>query len=79
MDILSQLIFSKIFLQVGYPAHTGGGIAGLLTGIYILKNVKWETWETYLWYASVVLAALLVAFAVGWNILKQDYYPQNKY
>jgi hypothetical protein len=64
---------------VGYPAHLGGGIAGLLIGIYILKNLKWEDWETYLWYGSLVVGFCLVVFAVAWNILKKDYYPENKY
>jgi len=74
-DIGVAVYFSDVTTKVGYPAHIGGGIAGLLTGIYILKNLKWEPWEEKLWKASIIIGVILTLFAIGWNIFKPEWYP----
>ncbi|XP_066144384.1 rhomboid-related protein 2-like [Euwallacea fornicatus] len=61
--------------QVGCVAHLGGAVAGLLVGIYILKNLKVKNFERYLWWAAVVTFAVLILICILLNILLPERYP----
>ncbi|ODN00804.1 Rhomboid-related protein 3 [Orchesella cincta] len=80
-DVGMALYYSYVMelsTSVGYAAHLGGFCAGLLIGIYVLKNLRWVQWECVLWYLSVVALVLLTLFAVAWNVFKKDYFPPTK-
>ncbi|XP_021960311.1 rhomboid-related protein 3 isoform X2 [Folsomia candida] len=65
--------------KVGYVAHIGGALAGLLVGIYTLKNLHVTTWEKWLWWAMLIISTILFVFAICWNIFYDDYYLPPKY
>lgn len=62
-------------LQVGYVAHGGGVVAGLLVGIHVLKNLEWKKWEEILWWICVVICIFLLVFSIAWNIFRSDLFP----
>lgn len=62
-------------LQVGYAAHLGGAVAGLLVGIHVLKNLQWKKWEKVLWWMCIVICIVLLVFAIVWNIVRTDLFP----
>lgn len=61
--------------QVGYAAHLGGAVAGLLVGIHVLKNLQWKKWEKVLWWMCIVICIVLLVFAIVWNIVRTDLFP----
>ncbi|KAF4517754.1 hypothetical protein B566_EDAN002959 [Ephemera danica] len=63
--------------QIGYMAHFAGGIAGLLVGIYVLKNLQSKSWEKKLWWFSVALFLVLLVICVVWNVAFPDYFPKE--
>jgi rhomboid-related protein 1/2/3 len=66
-------------LQVGYAAHFGGALAGLLIGLHVLRNLRPQKWEGVLWKISLALWITLALFAVAWNIFYTDYFPPSKF
>lgn len=56
-------------------AHFAGAIAGLLVGIYILRNLQRESWEKIIWWVSLALFIILMAICIVWNVAFPDYFP----
>lgn len=61
--------------RVGYAAHLAGAIAGLLVGIGVLRDLERQSWENKLWWASVIIFAILILIAVIWNAAFPSYFP----
>lgn len=78
---LGTAIYDRYFLNiennVGVMAHVGGAVAGLLVGIYILKNLKQTTFEKYLWWVALVLFIILMVTAIFLNIFMPYRYPSS--
>ncbi|XP_074653793.1 rhomboid-related protein 2-like [Tubulanus polymorphus] len=52
---------------VGFAAHFGGALAGLLVGIPVLRNLEVKPWEKVVWWIALIVYCLLVIFALLWN------------
>ncbi|XP_075219345.1 rhomboid-related protein 2-like [Lycorma delicatula] len=67
-----QFIYYRYFLQVdlriGYEAHLAGAVAGLLVGVYVLRNLEVHSWEKVLKWICFALYIVLTALAVFYNI-----------
>lgn len=61
-------------LQIGYVAHIAGAGAGLLVGLYILRNLEVQSWERVLCRISALIFIILIGVAVVWNIAYPDYF-----
>ncbi|XP_066251521.1 rhomboid-related protein 2-like [Euwallacea similis] len=76
---LGSALYDRYFLninkQVGCIAHLGGAVAGLLVGIYILKNLKVKNFERYLWWMAVVAFVVFILICILLNILLPQRYP----
>lgn len=46
---------SKTRTDISFVAHLAGGVAGLLVGICVLRNVKVRFWQLKLWWFSVTI------------------------
>ena len=66
--------FSKTDNHVGYMAHLSGGIAGLLVGIGVLRNLKVHSWEKTLWWMSVTLYLILMGGGICYHIFRPEYF-----
>lgn len=79
---LGSSIYERYYLhvndQVGYAAHFGGAVAGLLVGIYILKNINVKSCEKYIWWAAVVIYVVLMVIAIFINIFLPGRYPPRQ-
>uniref|UniRef100_A0A1B6EF39 EF-hand domain-containing protein n=2 Tax=Clastoptera arizonana TaxID=38151 RepID=A0A1B6EF39_9HEMI len=71
--------FIKIDQPIGYVAHLAGAVAGLLVGLYILRNLEVRSWERKLWWASICIFIILMCIAIGWNIFNPNYFPVPYY
>ena len=49
---------------VGYAAHIAGAFAGLFVGILVLRNLRWERHERYIWAFSACVFLLLIGSAI---------------
>ncbi|XP_050311400.1 rhomboid-related protein 2-like [Anthonomus grandis grandis] len=78
---LGSSIYDRYYLKmddaIGYAAHFGGAIAGLLVGIYLLKNLNVTKFEKYLWWAAVVTYVVLTVIAIFMNIFLPGRYPPS--
>ncbi|XP_022120723.1 rhomboid-related protein 2 isoform X3 [Pieris rapae] len=54
--------------NIGYVAHLGGAVAGLLVGIGVLRNLEKRKWEKRLWWAAVILYFSLMIAGILANI-----------
>ncbi|KAJ9576209.1 hypothetical protein L9F63_006942 [Diploptera punctata] len=63
--------------QIGYAAHLGGALAGLLVGINVLRNLQVRPWEKKLWWASIVIYTTLMLAAIIWNVAVPSYFPPS--
>lgn len=65
---------------VGYMAHLCGGIAGLLVGIFILRNLEVRCWEKKLWWCSVAIYVILMLGGISVHIFNPKHFPvDHKY
>lgn len=64
----------KTFEPIGYMAHFGGALCGLLMGICILKNFKYSEREKYFWWTSFALYGVLMIIMIALNIFWIDYF-----
>ncbi|KAL1501688.1 hypothetical protein ABEB36_006972 [Hypothenemus hampei] len=64
---------------VSYSAHFGGALAGLLVGIWILKNIKPTKQENRLWWTAFIIYLILMATAIMINIFWKDHYFATQY
>lgn len=62
--------------RIGYAAHFAGAVAGLLVGIWILKNFVPSRKETYLWWFALVVYLLLMGIMIVLNIAWTDHFPK---
>jgi rhomboid-related protein 1/2/3 len=56
-------------------AHFGGALAGLLVGIYVLRNLNKKPWEKKVWWASLALFVILISITIVWNAAFPEYFP----
>ena len=55
------------FCQVGYAAHIGGAVVGLLLGIVVLRNLRVRKWERVFWWICLLLFLGLFLAGIVWN------------
>ncbi|CAH8446135.1 unnamed protein product [Schistosoma rodhaini] len=55
-------------IRVGFSAHFGGFIAGLLLGVVILRNLKVEKWEKYFACNCVLIFLLFAVATILFNV-----------
>ncbi len=77
-------IYQRLILEeknkVGYMAHLGGAVAGLLVGINVLRNLRQRRWEKVVWWFSLTLYLVLMIAAIVWNVLSIDpRFPPARY
>ena len=60
--------------NIGYVAHIGGAVVGLLLGIIILRNLRVHTWERVLWWISLLTLLALFLVAIVWNAVNIGLY-----
>lgn len=56
---------------IAYTAHFGGALAGLLVGIWVLRNIDSTTKEKYIWWIALVIYLVLMGILIILNILWQ--------
>uniref|UniRef100_A0A0P4W966 Peptidase S54 rhomboid domain-containing protein n=1 Tax=Scylla olivacea TaxID=85551 RepID=A0A0P4W966_SCYOL len=64
--------------NTGHLAHLGGAVAGVLVGIYILRNLKKRRWEKYCWWVALVLYFILIGTGIILNASLPDYFPPSE-
>ncbi|XP_046682833.1 rhomboid-related protein 2 [Homalodisca vitripennis] len=69
---------ANIDQKIGYVAHIAGAAAGLLVGLYVLRNLEVQSWERTLWRISILVFAALVAVGIVWNIAYPSYFPEQR-
>ncbi|XP_045454178.1 rhomboid-related protein 2 [Melitaea cinxia] len=60
--------------NIGYMAHLGGAVAGLLVGIGVLRNLEKRKWEKRLWWAAVVIYFSLMIAGILANIFWKSHF-----
>lgn len=65
----------KLKENTGYAAHFAGALAGLLVGIYVVRNINVTRTERIIWWVSIITYVLLMGIAIVWNIVYTDYFP----
>ncbi|XP_050299558.1 rhomboid-related protein 2 [Anthonomus grandis grandis] len=63
--------------SIGYVAHFGGALAGLLVGINILRNLSETKTEKIIWWVSITIYTFLMAMCIIWNISWTSYFPTD--
>ncbi|CAG0900320.1 unnamed protein product [Cyprideis torosa] len=63
--------------NVGYAAHIAGGLAGLLVGIGVLRNLEKHRWEKILWWIAIAVYVVLMVAAVIWNAAFDEHFPES--
>ncbi|XP_056640524.1 rhomboid-related protein 1-like [Diorhabda sublineata] len=60
---LGTAAYQRYFLheinEIGVTCHVGGAVAGILVGIYILRNLQVTTTEKYIWWAALIVYIIL--------------------
>ncbi|XP_050315815.1 rhomboid-related protein 2-like isoform X2 [Anthonomus grandis grandis] len=64
---------------ISYAAHLGGAVAGLLVGIWALKNVEPTEKEKYLWWIAFLLYFILMGVAIMLNIFWTEHFQPSKW
>ena len=61
--------------------HLCGALAGLTVGIFVLDNRRVEQWETRMKWISLSIFAVVLIFAIIWNIWANDWLcePEDVY
>jgi len=67
--------FEGIDTKVGYAAHIGGALAGLLVGVNVLRNLQVETWEKVVWWISFAIYLISVTAFIAVNIFWTGHFP----
>ncbi|XP_050700703.1 rhomboid-related protein 2-like isoform X2 [Eriocheir sinensis] len=65
--------------NTGHLAHLGGAIAGVLVGIYVLRNLKMRRWEKYCWWVALILYLVLIGAGIILNatLPVPGFFPSN--
>uniref|UniRef100_A0A336KA11 CSON008469 protein n=1 Tax=Culicoides sonorensis TaxID=179676 RepID=A0A336KA11_CULSO len=64
--------------KIGYMAHLCGGIAGLLVGIGVLRNLEERRWEKKLWWCAVTLYFALMLTGIAIHIFYPEHFLPQK-
>lgn len=72
---VSERYISQTTQQVAYAAHLAGGVAGLLVGLYVLRNLEVHSWERVLLWCAICVFFILITVLVMWNIFVPQYFP----
>lgn len=72
---VSERYIAQTEQQVAYAAHLAGGVAGLLVGLYVLRNLEVHSWERVLLWCAICVFVILITAFVMWNIFVPDYFP----
>jgi len=62
--------------RIGYMAHLCGGIAGILVGIGVLKNLVEHPFERKLWWVAVTIYLALMTAGICLHIFYPAYFMQ---
>ncbi|XP_063698716.1 rhomboid-related protein 2 [Culicoides brevitarsis] len=65
--------------KIGYMAHLCGGIAGLLVGIGVLRNLEERRWERKLWWCAMTLYFALMLSGVAVHIFYPEMFKPSRY
>ncbi|XP_072381751.1 rhomboid-related protein 2-like isoform X1 [Diabrotica undecimpunctata] len=65
--------------HIGYAAHFAGGLAGLLVGINVLRNLSVTRTERIIWWISMITYGLLMGICIIWNLAWSNYFPDERY
>lgn len=80
---VGQAIYNRYVLDInehiGYAAHLAGAVAGLLVGIFVLRNLEERRFEKIVKYAAITAFGLLISIAIIWNIAYKSYFPTEWY
>lgn len=72
-------IYNRYYLKVkdhiGYEAHFAGAIAGLLVGIFVLRNIEKNSCEKKLWWIALITFCIVIFAAIVFNIAYPSYFP----
>lgn len=64
--------------NVGYMAHLCGGVAGLLVGIGVLRNLDKKPYEKVLWWIAVTIYSGLMIAGICFHIFYPDHFLTPK-
>ncbi|CAG9830264.1 unnamed protein product [Diabrotica balteata] len=71
-------LYNKFYLElndnIGYVAHASGAIAGLLVGIWTLKNFVPSRRETYIWWGALTVYIIFMGILICLNIFWTDHF-----
>ena len=73
-DVVMYFMQQSDVEQVSYPAHISGAAIGLFAGVTFLKNLRWESFERYIWAASVFISLLLIGLPVVFSLANPSYF-----
>lgn len=65
--------------KIGYMAHLCGGVAGLLVGIGVLRNLEERRWEKKLWWAAMTLYFALMLTGMAIHIFYPEMFKPSRY
>ena len=65
--------------SIGYAAHISGAVAGLFVGILVLRNLRWERHERYIWAFSGCVFILLLGSAIIYSVTMPDHFTGIRY
>ncbi|CAG9862276.1 unnamed protein product [Phyllotreta striolata] len=78
---IGMTIYNKYTLDtyenVAHSAHIGGAVAGLLVGIWILKNFTPTKKEMYIWWSALAVFIILLSIMVLMNIFWTKHFLPN--
>ncbi|XP_050442870.1 rhomboid-related protein 2 [Adelges cooleyi] len=76
-------IYNRYFVetdnQIGYTAHLAGAMAGLLVGVYTLRNLNVRPWEKRLSWICFTIYIILMGTAMIWNFVIPEYFSKEQY
>ncbi|XP_017782023.1 PREDICTED: rhomboid-related protein 2-like [Nicrophorus vespilloides] len=64
--------------SIGYAAHFFGALAGLLVGIFVLRNIEVTRPEKIIRAIAIVVFVVLMGSGIIINIFYQDYFPVQR-
>ncbi|XP_068228946.1 rhomboid-related protein 1-like isoform X2 [Palaemon carinicauda] len=67
--------------HTGHMAHFGGALAGVLVGVFVLRNLRKEKWERIFQWISIAVffAVVIVGIILNCTLPSPQYYPENDY
>ncbi|KAH8854197.1 Rhomboid-related protein 1 [Schistosoma japonicum] len=68
LAIYARFTNSEELSKIGFTAHFGGLITGLLSGVVILRNFKVEKWEKVLSWICIIIFILFTTAAILFNV-----------